>query len=187
MKKICFAIFALSPSLALAGTQNNWSPYLRADAGVTYSDVTVMNYDISGFQGMFNFSVGAQKEKVRLELALQERATVSEMFSSLLNETVATLEQRALMINGYYDVWSSKYFAWYLGAGAGVNNYEAIISYNNTNTEVTEKGYSAMLGAYTGISINFNYIGFDIGVDYYYTFKPSINSLVPKVGLRVMF
>lgn len=187
MKKMFFAIFALSPSLAFAGVETDWRMYLRADAGITYSDATVMDYDISGFQGMFNFAVGAQKDKLRLELALQERATVSEMFSSLLTQTVATLDQQALMLNGYYNILSSKYFAWYLGAGAGVNRYDAIISYNDTNTEAEEKGYSAILGAYTGLSINFDYVGFDIGVDYFYTFKPSINSLVPKIGVRVMF
>lgn len=187
MKKLFFIILAIVPSLAFAGGSNDWRLYLRADAGVTYSDLTVADYDLGGFQGMFNFAAGGQNGRWRAELAWQERATVSELFSSLLTQTMASVEQHGLMANGYYDVFSSKYFAWYVGAGAGLNNYETVVSYQDTGNEIREDGYSAILGAYTGLSVNFEHIGIDFGVDYYYTFKPSLNSVVPKVGLRVIF
>lgn len=189
MKKSCIFAFALIPTVALAdnSASNDWRFYLRADAGITYSDLTVEDYDLGGFQGMFNFAGGAQNGRWRAELAYQERATVSELFSSLLTQTMASMEQHAFMLNGYYDVWSSKYFAWYVGAGTGLNNYEKIISYQDTGIEKTEDGYSAILGAYTGLSLNFEHIGIDLGVDYYYTYKPSQNSFVPKIGLRLIF
>ena len=188
MKKISILALSLIPTVAFANDDiNNLDVYLRADAGLTYSDLNVGDYDLGGFQGTFNFAFGGQYNRWRAELAYQERATVSELFSSLLTQTMATMEQHAFMLNGYYDVWSSKYFAWYVGAGTGLNNYEKIISYQDTGIEKTEDGYSAILGAYTGLSLNFEHIGIDLGVDYYYTYKPSQNSFVPKIGLRLIF
>lgn len=188
MKKISILALSLIPTVAFANDDiNNLDVYLRADAGLTYSDLNVGDYDLGGFQGMFNFAFGGQYNRWRAELAYQERATVSELFSSLLTQTMATMEQHAFMVNGYYDVWSSKHFAWYVGAGTGLNNYEKIISYQDTGIEKTEDGYSAILGAYTGLSLNFEHIGIDLGVDYYYTYKPSQNSFVPKIGLRLIF
>lgn len=190
MKKSCMFALALIPTVALADNadiNNNWRFYLRADAGLTYSDLIVDNYDLGGFQGMFNFAGGAQNNRWRAELNYQERATISEVFSSLLTQTMASMEQHALMLNGYYDLFSSKYFAWYLGAGAGVNRYEKVITYQNTGVETSETGYSTILGAYTGLSINFEHFGIDVGVDYYYTYKPNLNNIVPKIGLRIIF
>ena len=80
MKKIFILAFALMPTISFADTNNDWRIYLRADAGITYSDINVSDYDLGGFQGMFNFAAGGQKERWRVELAFQERATVSEMF-----------------------------------------------------------------------------------------------------------
>lgn len=185
MKKIFILAFTLMPTFALADTNDNWNFYLRADAGFTYSDIDVSNYDLSGFQGMFNFAAGGQNGRWRAELAFQERATVSEMFSSLLTQTMATLEQHALIVNGYYDVLSYKHFAWYVGAGAGINGYESRVSY--PEKDVTEDGYSPILGTYTGLSLNFEHLGIDVGIDYFYTYRPNINSLVPKIGLRIIF
>lgn len=187
MKKISIIALSLLPTMALATENENWKIYLRADAGITYSDLTVDDYDLGGFQGMFNFVAGGQKGPWRAELAYQERATVSELFSSLLTQTMASMEQHALLLNGYYDVLSYKHFAWYVGGGAGLNSYEKIIKYQDTGTEIVEDGYSPIFGAFTGLSLNFEHIGVDLGVDYYYTYKPSLNSIVPKIGLRVIF
>lgn len=187
MKKMYVFALCMLPTMSFADASEDWRFYLRADAGLTYSDLTVKDYDLSGFQGMFNFAGGAQYDRWRVELNFQERATVSEMFSSLLTQTMATMEQHALMVNGYYNLLSSKYFAWYFGAGTGLNSYESVIKYQNTGLEITEDGYSAIVGAYTGLSINFEHIGIDLGVDYYYTYKPNQNTIVPKIGLRVIF
>lgn len=187
MKKTFILVCGLLPTLAFADTNEKLRIYVGADAGLTYSDLQVDDYDLGGFTGIFNFALGGKYDRWRAELAFQERATISEMFNSLLTETMATMEQRALLVNGYYDIWSSKYFAWYVGAGAGLNNYEKIITYQDTGKEITEDGYSAILGAYTGLSINFDYVGIDFGVNYYYTYKPNLNNIVPKIGLRVMF
>lgn len=189
MKKMCVLALSVIPTFAFADNNinDNWRFYLRADAGITYADFMVDDYDLGGFQGMFNFAGGAQKGRWRAELNYQERATISEMFSSLLTQTTASMEQHGFLANGYYDVLSFKHFAWYVGAGAGVNNYEKIISYNNTGKEKIENGYSMMLGAYTGASINFEHIGIDLGVDYYYTYKLNQHALTPKIGLRVIF
>lgn len=188
MKKISILALSLIPTVAFANDDiNNLDVYLRVDAGLTYSDLNVGDYDLGGFQGMFNFAFGGQYNRWRAELAYQERATVSELFSSLLTQTMATMEQHAFMVNGYYDIWSSKYFAWYFGGGAGLNSYEQVITYQDTGLEVTKDGYSSIFGLYTGLSINFEHIGIDLGVDYYYTYKPSQNNIVPKVGLRVTF
>lgn len=189
MKKACILALSLIPTVAFAenGYNNDWRFYLRADAGLTYSDLEVKEYDLGGFQGMFNFAGGVQKARWRAELNYQERATVSELFSSLLTQTMASMEQHAFLLNGYYDIFSSKYFAWYLGAGAGLNSYETVVTYQNTGIKTTEDGYSLIAGAYTGLSINFEHIGIDLGVDYYYTYKPNQNTIVPKIGLRVIF
>ena len=98
---------------------------------------------------------------------------------------MATLEQHALMVNGFYDVLSYNHFAWYVGAGIGLNAYESRVSY--PGKDIVENGCSAIFGAYTGLSLNFEHVGIDLGVDYFYTYKPNINSLVPKIGLRVIF
>lgn len=187
IKKTSVIIFSLLPTIAFAAENDNWRVYLRADAGITYSDLTVDEYDLGGFQGMFNFAAGAQKERWRVELAYQERATVSELFSSLLTQTMASMEQHAFLLNGYYDVLSSKYLAWYIGAGAGLNAYEKTITYQTSGIEKIEDGFSSIFGAFTGVSLNFEHVGIDLGVDYYYTYKPNLNSLVPKIGLRVIF
>ncbi len=189
MKKLCVLALCALPTVTFAGTSldDDLRFYLRADAGLTYSDLKVDDYDLGGFQGMFNFAAGGQKNRWRAELNYQERATVSELFSSLLTQTMASMEQHAIIINGYYDLFSSKYFAWYFGAGAGLNNYESVITYQNLGTEVSEEGFSAILGAYTGLSLNFEHVGIDLGVDYYYTYKPNQNTLVPKIGLRIIF
>ncbi len=187
MRKIFILVFVFMPTFAFADNNDNWTFYLRADAGLTYSDINVSDYDLSGFQGMFNFATGVQNGRWKAEVAFQERATVSEMFSSLLTQTMASLEQHALIVNGFYDVFAYKNFAWYVGIGAGLSAYESVITYQSIGAEITEDGYSPILGVYTGLSFNFEHVGIDLGVDYFYTYKPNINSLVPKIGLRVIF
>lgn len=73
------------------------------------------------------------------------------------------------------------------GAGAGLNAYEKTITYQTSGIEKIEDGFSSIFGAFTGVSLNFEHVGIDLGVDYYYTYKPNLNSLVPKIGLRVIF
>lgn len=162
-------------------------PYFRADAGITYASSSVMGYDVSGFQGMYNFALGAQKDRIRAELVFQERATISEMFSAILTQRMVALDERSLLLNGYYNLLNYKYFAAYVGAGAGGSYYKATVNDNNIEYEQEESGYSAVLGAYAGLSLILNHVIFDLGVDYYYAFKPSMNSIVPKLGLRIKF
>lgn len=186
MKKLFVCLFMLMvPVCAMA--QEDIRFYLRGDAGFTYSSAEVMDFDMGGFQGMYNLAIGGQKGRVRAELAYQERATVSEAFSSLFSQTIASLDARALLANAYYTAFDSKYFDLYVGAGAGVNKYQGKLEYLDLGTEKIEDGYSATLGLYAGMSFDLNYIVLDLGLDYYYTFKPSMNSLVPKIGMRVVF
>ena len=191
MKKVllflsCMFVFETS-SLASGFNLSDVKPYLRSDVGITYSETSVMGYDVSGFQGMYNFALGAQKDRIRAELVFQERATISEMFSAILTQRMVALDERSLLLNGYYNLLNYKYFAAYVGAGAGGSYYKATVNDNNIEYEQEESGYSAILGAYAGLSLILNHVIFDLGVDYYYAFKPSMNSIVPKLGLRIKF
>lgn len=191
MKKIILfafiSLFCLQSGFASSLNLADIKPYFRADAGLTYSESSVMGYDVSGFQGMYNFALGAQKDRIRAELVFQERATISEMFSAILTQRMVALDERSLLLNGYYNFLNYKYFAAYVGAGAGGSYYKATVNDNNIEYEQEESGYSAVLGAYAGLSLILNHVIFDLGVDYYYTFKPSMNSIVPKLGLRIKF
>ena len=61
MKKISILALSLIPTVAFANDDiNNLDVYLRADAGLTYSDLNVGDYDLGGFQGMFNFAFGGR-------------------------------------------------------------------------------------------------------------------------------
>lgn len=191
MKKIILCVFVfflgLQPVSANSFNISGVKPYFRADAGLTYSNASVMGYDVSGFQAMYNLALGAQKDRFRAELSFQERATVSEMFSSIITQTLVALDDKSLMLNGYYNILSYKYFSAYIGAGAGGSYYKATVTDKYIGQEKEENGYSAILGAYAGLSLILNHVIFDLGVDYYYNFKPSMNSIVPKLGMRIRF
>ena len=82
MKKVllflsCMFVFETS-SLASGFNLSDVKSYLRSDVGITYSETSVMGYDVSGFQGMYNFALGAQKDRIRAELVFQERATLNK-------------------------------------------------------------------------------------------------------------
>ena len=64
--------------------------------------------------GIWNFSLGLQYNRLRGELAYQERAEVSEIVQTMLG-LVSTMTVRAAMANFYYDYVRSKHFAMYLG------------------------------------------------------------------------
>ncbi|MBR3627330.1 MAG: hypothetical protein IKN42_00620, partial [Elusimicrobia bacterium] len=67
-----------------------------------------------GFLG--NLAFGLQYNRLRYELAYQERAEVSELVQTMLG-LISTLTIRALMANVYYDYVRSNGFAMYIGAG----------------------------------------------------------------------
>lgn len=188
MKKLfVFLFMSFVPMLAFA--EEGWKFYLRGDAGITYSSADVLGFDMGGFQEMYNVAFGTKYGNYRLEVDYQARATVSEALTSLFTDTIASLSSDAIFLNAYYekDLFGSKYFDWYVGAGVGGNKYLAKLEHLDDGTSTTDEGFSASLGAFAGISLDLNRVVFDLGLDYYYTFKPSMNSLVPKLGIRVMF
>ena len=62
MKKISILALSLIPTVAFANDDiNNLDVYLRADAGLTYSDLNVGDYDLGGFIcGMCPCSAGKE-------------------------------------------------------------------------------------------------------------------------------
>ncbi|MDD5021390.1 MAG: hypothetical protein PHR82_04520 [Endomicrobiaceae bacterium] len=171
--------------------KSRYHPYIRTDIGFTYTAFDIKyqgeTAQFTGFQGMFNLAAGVKKERTRFELEYQSRATVSDVLFLIAGAT-ASVENNAVMANAFYDFVSYKYFALYIGGGAGVNmwtnNYKNII----THVVTTDKGTSLTGGIYLGASINIP-IGFsiDFGVDYLYISEPQMNSFVPKIGVRITF
>ncbi len=164
-------------------------PYIRADIGITYTSFEVdYNSDsekLSGMQGMCNLAAGIKYKKGRFELAYQKRDTMSDVLLILINRN-AWVENQAVMANAFYDFVSSKYFALYIGGGAGLNMWKTELKWSGN--EYNDSGTSYTAGAYLGASINTS-IGFsiDFGIDYYYVNKPMMNSVVPKIGARITF
>ncbi|MFA7073897.1 MAG: hypothetical protein WC234_01770 [Endomicrobiaceae bacterium] len=164
-------------------------PYIRADAGLTYTAFDVKYQDVTkeltGLQAMYNFGAGIKYKKGRFELAYHKRATMSDFLFFLIN-TNAWVENNAVMANVFYDYVSLKYFALYIGGGAGVNMWNS--EFKTLGTKYTDNGTSFIGGIYLGASIN-TPIGFsiDFGVDYFYVNEPLMNSFVPKIGARLTF
>ncbi|MDD2524268.1 MAG: outer membrane beta-barrel protein [Endomicrobiaceae bacterium] len=164
-------------------------PYIRADAGFTYTAFDINYKDktqsLAGFQGMYNFAAGIKYKRTRFEAAYQERATMSD-FLFFIIKTEAWVENKAVMANVFYDFVSSKYFALYIGGGLGVNMWNS--EFSSFGDEYTDSGTSVIGGAYLGASIN-TPIGFsiDFGVDYFHVTDPLMDSFVPKIGARLNF
>lgn len=164
-------------------------PYIRADAGLTYTAFDVKYQDVTkeltGLQAMYNFGAGIKYKKGRFELAYHKRATMSDFLFFIIN-TNAWVENNAVMANAFYDYVSLKYFALYIGGGAGVNMWNS--EFKSFGDKYTDSGTSFIGGVYLGASIN-TPIGFsiDFGVDYFYVNEPLMNSFVPKIGARLTF
>lgn len=164
-------------------------PYIRADAGFTYSAFDIKYQDVTkelaGLQAMYNCAAGIKYKKGRFELAYQQRGTMSD-FLFFLIATSAWVENDAVMANAFYDFVSSEYFALYIGGGAGVNMWNS--EFKSFGDKYTDSGTSFIGGVYLGASIN-TPIGFsiDFGVDYFYVNEPLMNSFVPKIGARLTF
>lgn len=171
--------------------KSRYHPYIRMDMGFTYTGFDIKyqgeTAKFSGFQGMVNFAAGVKKERTRFELDYQSRATVSDVLFIIAGST-ASIESNSVMANAFYDFVSYKYFALYIGAGAGLNMWTNNYKNNITHVVTTDKGSSFTGGIYLGASINIP-IGFsiDFGVDYLHVSEPQMNSFVPKIGARITF
>lgn len=171
--------------------KSRYHPYIRMDMGFTYTGFDVKyqgeTAKFSGFQGMVNFAAGVKKERTRFELDYQSRATVSDVLFIIAGST-ASIENKAVMANAFYDFVSYKYFALYIGGGAGLNMWTNNYKNNITHVVTTDSGSSFAGGIYLGSSINIPIgLSIDFGVDYLYVSEPQMNSFVPKIGARITF
>ena len=117
MKSFAFTVAALAftPIVANAGIYNTgtWRPYLTSDLGVTYTDAKMHGYDMSGFTGVFNIGAGMRNDRARIGITYQKRDTISELFSSWITETNASLDEQAVMATVSYDIISAGWFGMY--------------------------------------------------------------------------
>lgn len=191
MKRILFAVAIITavPITARAGiyTTGTWTPYLTSDFGMTYSDVHFHGYDLSGFTGVFNIGAGLRNDRTRVQLTYQKRDTVSEIFSSWVSQTDASLDQQSLMAGVYYDLVQTGWFTTYVGASAGVNYYDFSLDYNDGRPSESESGYGFIGGVSAGVGLRISHISFTLGADYNYIARPRASSITPRVGLSLAF
>ena len=191
MKKIFFSfLFFLTCTSNLFALEDDFLyKYLNVDTCLSVG--STKTYDNKGYErGMVsvgflgNLAFGLQYNRLRYEIAYQERAEVSELLQTMLG-LVSTLRIRAGMANVYYDYTRSEHFAMYIGAGAGVDYYE--LTMKTWTDYYSERGYSCILGAYTGLTFIMNQFSIDLGINYYYINKPETNTFAPKISFRYAF
>lgn len=153
--------------------------------GFMVAESKIRGYDFIDFGIATNIAGGIRYNNFRADLSIYDRSGVSEVVQILLGNYV-TIYNSSLMINGYYDVLSSKYFDMFLGVGIGPNKYSYDITDNGR--KFSEKGYSISSSAVGGISINTNFgLSFDATFEYNYITKVKMESYVTKLGLRYTF
>lgn len=191
MKSFAFAVTALAftPIAANAGIYNTgtWRPYLTSDLGVTYTDATIHGYDMSGFTGVFNIGAGMRNDRARIGITYQKRDTISELFSSWLTQTNATLDEQAVMANVSYDIISTNWVAVYVGAGAGANFYDFKLEYDDDRPDYTESGTGFIGNLSAGVTLRIAHVGLTIGADYGYASHPRSTTITPRIGLNLSF
>lgn len=191
MKSFAFAVAALAftPIVANAGIYNtgNWTPYLTSDFGATYTDATIHGYDMGGFTGVFNIGAGARNDRTRIGVTYQKRDTISELFSSWLTQTNATLDEQAVMANVSYDIISTNWVAVYVGAGAGANFYDFKLEYDDGRPDYTESGTGFIGNLSAGVTLRIAHVGLTIGADYGYASHPRSTTITPRIGLNLSF
>lgn len=191
MKSFAFTVAALAfaPIVANAGIYNTgtWRPYLTSDLGVTYTDATIHGYDMSGFTGVFNIGAGMRNDRARIGITYQKRDTISELFSSWITETNASLDEQAVMANVSYDIISTNWVAVYVGAGAGANFYDFKLEYDDDRPDYTESGTGFIGNLSAGVTLRIAHVGLTIGADYGYASHPRSTTITPRVGLNLSF
>ena len=191
MKQFLVAsLFLAIPMAASAGIYNtgDWSPYLTSGFGVTYTNASMHGYDMSGFTGVFSIGAGARRDRVRVGLAYQRRDTINELFSSWLTQTDASLDEQALIATVSYDIISGRWFGMYVGIGAGVNQYDFSLEYNDGYTpKYTDSGYGAIGSVSGGISLHIANLSLNLGADYNYIARPRSQTITPRVGFGLAF
>lgn len=190
MKSFAFAVaIAIAPIVANAGIYNtgNWTPYLTSDFGATYTDATIHGYDMGGFTGVFNIGAGARNDRTRIGITYQKRDTISELFSSWITETNASLDEQAVMANVSYDIISTNWVAVYVGAGAGANFYDFKLEYDDGRPDYTESGTGFIGNLSAGVTLRIAHVGLTIGADYGYASHPRSTTITPRIGLNLSF
>lgn len=191
MKSFAFAVavLAFTPIAANAGIYNTgtWRPYLTSDLGVTYTDATIHGYDMSGFTGVFNIGAGMRNDRARIGITYQKRDTISELFSSWITETNASLDEQAVMANVSYDIISTNWVAVYVGAGAGANFYDFKLEYDDDRPDYTESGTGFIGNLSAGVTLRIAHVGLTIGADYGYASHPRSTTITPRIGLNLSF
>lgn len=134
--------------------------------------------------GLYNIALGLQQNRLRYELAYQQREEVSEVLQALVG-LVSTLSIKAVMANVYYDYLRTDNFAMYVGGGFGGDYYK--LTMKSSTDFYKDDGYSCILGGYTGITFIINRFSIDLGINYYYINEPETNTFAPKISFRYAF
>ncbi|MDR1695285.1 MAG: outer membrane beta-barrel protein [Endomicrobium sp.] len=203
MKKFTFALSALLffPVMAFAYSFEaagvDWRPYVSADAQLSlgFVEVETPNTDwglksATSIGGLFNFGLGVKHERVRMELSYLTRGSSNDIISWLLTGVVSVSSERAGMLNFYYDYLSTRVFAMYIGAGAGVSQWKQTTNYAWLGSDHTyiRDGTDFIGGVYTGMSFTIaDAFSIDLGFSYYHTNTLKFNSLGLKLGTRYTF
>lgn len=191
MKKIIFLlvlVFVCSTNL-FALEDDVLYKYINVDACLSVGTTDTFDNENDkrsmasvGFLG--NVAVGLQYNRLRFELAYQQRAEVSELIQTMFG-LVSTLSIKAGMANIYYDYLRSKHFAMYIGTGAGVDYYK--LTMKDWVDYYEDSGYSCIVGGYTGLTFIIDQFSIDLGINYYYIDKPKTNTFAPKISFRYAF
>lgn len=192
MKKvlaICICLLGFgAAAFAQEYEESSWRPYFRADAQAAYSAFTLAgsngDQDLTGFQGVYDFALGANYKRGRFELAYQKRGAVSDAIF-LFAATTAFVDNDAVLANAYYDFVKAGFFSMYIGGGMGVNKWSSeITSFGHT---YSDDGYAFIGGAYLGMSFAIYMVNLDFGMNYYYISKLDMNTLGFMAGVRINF
>ena len=200
MKKFLFSMlfaasaFSAAPAFAqtaapLSTAEEDWLKYIRLDMGFSigttkFGQEGADENKIAEIGGLYNVAFGLEKDRSRFEIAYQERASVSELISTMLGIT-SSFEAFSFMANAYYDYVKSEHFVMYTGLGAGADRYHWQTAI--WGQKANGRGWSFNGGFYNGMAFTGRHFAWDLGIDLYYIEKPETVSIVPKTGIRIIF
>ena len=173
----------------ISTAEEDWLTYIKLDMGFSigttkFGQKGADEDEIAEIGGITNVALGWQKERSRFELAYQERASISELISTMLGIT-SSFEAFSFMANAYYDYVKSEHFAMYTGVGAGAARYHWQTAI--WGQKANGRGWAFNGGFYNGMAFTGRHFAWDLGIDFYYIEKPETVSFVPKTGIRIIF
>jgi len=200
MKKLfavlVFALFAF-PAAASALTFNalgyDWRPYfglgMQASIASVAVDVPAPGWELkraSAIGGIFDFAVGAQHERVRLEANYFARASLNDTISWIFLGVASASSESGVLFHFYYDWVKAGIFSMYIGGGLGVSSWSQSTSYLYiTQRTYQRSGTDLVWNILTGMSFTIaDAFSIDTGIGWQQTQGIDFRGFNFKLGIR---